>query len=362
MLLGLTAASVLPACASQPTDVVATVSSATVADPLVGFRFFADADVVTWAQHLNLSRLTEKPQILALSGGGEDGAFGAGALSGWSKTGKRPDFDIVTGVSTGALIAPMAFAGAEGDDALQHMFLDNDASDLMKVRWFSAVTGDSVYDTEPLADLIAFYAPNRFLDRVGQKHAAGGRLFVVTANLGSSEAVVWNMGAIAQARQYDLFRAVIRASGALPGLFPPVKISFAAGEGTTTETHVDGGVQMQFLATPPAAFTVNSDAARDGHAYVIVNNTLDPAPQESSDTVLGISQQAMTAMVRSNAASSVNIARLLAQSHGLGFSVTSVSTDSGIIYEPSDRFSATYMAAMYAHGQERALSGLLWGG
>lgn len=359
-MFGLAAASALSACADLPAETDTLRSSGDGGDPLARLRFQADANPSIWAGHLNLPRLTNKPQMLALSGGGEDGAFGAGALTGWSQTGTRPDFDVVTGVSTGALIAPMAFLGADSDDALTHMFLDHDASDIMRFRWLTAVSGDGIYDTSPLADLIASYTPDAVLDEIAKKHDAGGRLFVVTSNLGTSDAVVWNMGEIAKAGLYNLFRSVTLASGALPGLFPPVKIRFIDAGEQVTETHVDGGVQMQVLATPPAAFAVKSDAARGGSAYVIVNNTLDPDPQDSAETVLGISQQAMTAMVRSSAASSVNTARLLARDHGLEFSVACVDAESGIVYDPSDRFSTEYMAAMYAHGHGRAVSGRLW--
>ncbi|PJI86284.1 patatin-like phospholipase [Yoonia maricola] len=359
-LLGLTATSFVAACAEQSTEIVATRALSAMEDPLAGLRFQADADVDIWARHLDLSRLTAKPQMLALSGGGEDGAFGAGALCGWSQTGQRPDFDIVTGVSTGALIAPMAFLGADRDEALQHMFLDHDADDIMRFRGLAAVSSDGIYDTAPLADLIATYTPTPVMEAITRKHEAGGRMFVVTANLATSRAIVWDMGEIAKAGFYDLFRSVIRASGALPGLFSPVKIHFDHEGETMVETHVDGGIQMQFLATPPAAFEVSSNAAQGGAAYLLINNTLDPEPQKSAETALGISQQAMTAMVRSSAASSVNTARLLAHDHGLGFRVTSVSADSGIHYDPSDRFSSRYMAAMFAHGYDRAVSGALW--
>jgi predicted acylesterase/phospholipase RssA len=305
-------------------------------------------------------RLKNNPQILALSAGGEDGAFGAGALCGWSQTGTRPDFDIVTGVSTGALIAPLAFVGQSGDDALRHMFLDHDAHDIMTFRGLGVATSDGLYDTTPLAELIETYTPDALLQAVARKHDAGGRLFVVTADLATSNAVVWNMGEIAKAGQYELFRTVIRASGALPGLFSPVKLRYVEDGRDIIETHVDGGIQMQLLATPAAAFTATGQGASGGHGYIIVNNTLDPAPEATAQSVLGVGQQALTAMVRSSASASVNTARLLARSHGIGLSVTSVGTDSGVVYDPSDRFSATYMLEMFNHGFERATSGQLW--
>lgn len=358
---GILALAALSACAEQEGTEYRSASAApAVGDPLAKFRLQADGSQEEWARHLDLERLTDKPQILALSGGGEDGAFGAGALCGLSDAGTRPDFDVVTGVSTGALIAPMAFLGSSCDDALKHMFLDHDADDIMKFKWIAAAGSDGLYDTTPLAELIARYTPDHILDEIARKHASGGRLFVVTSNLATSDAIVWDMGAIARARHYDLFRAVLRASSALPGLFPPVKIRFQNGRETITETHLDGGVQMQVLATPPAAFDVDATGARGGSVYLLMNNTLDPAPQEIASGALGISQQAMTAMIRSSGAASVNTARLLARKNGLAFHAASVHADSGIVYDPGDRFSAEYMAAMYEHGYRRAVAGKLW--
>ena len=361
MMIGLATSSVLSACSRSSDLEVPQRPLIPTQDPLASMRFQANADAAVWARHLDLSRLRNKPQMLALSGGGEDGAFGAGALSGWSKTGGRPDFDVVTGVSTGALIAPMAFLGKDGDATLQRMFLDHDSEDIARFRLRTAVSSDGIYDTAPLAALIAAYTPAPVLEAIASKHDAGARLFIVTSNLATSRAVVWDMGEIAKAGHYDLFRAVMRASGALPGLFPSVKIGFEHKGELIKETHVDGGVQMQFLATPTAAFNQISNAARGGNAYLLVNNTLDPKPQISADTALGISQQAITAMIRSSAASSVDAARLLAREYGLGFHLAAISADSGIEFDASNRFSAEYMTAMFAHGHDRAVSGSLWG-
>lgn len=351
----------LAACgAPQVAQTTATPSQPVTDDPLAALRFQADEDQQTWARHLDLARLSNTPQMLALSAGGEDGAFGAGALCGLSQLGTRPDFDVVTGVSTGALIAPMAFLGSSGDDALQHMFLDHNAHDIMRFRGLSAVTSSGLYDTAPLADLIATYTSEPILEAIAQRHDVGARLFIVTTNLATSNAIVWDMGAIARARQYALFRAVIRASSALPGLFSPVRISTEHNGEMVTETHLDGGVQMQVLATPTAAFEVDARGARGGSVYLLINNTLDPAPQQSATSALGISQQAMTAMIRSSAAASVNTARMLCERNGLGFKVASVRSDSGIVYDANDRFSADYMAAMFDHGYNRAATDTLW--
>lgn len=168
------------------------------------------------------------------------------------------------------------------------------------------------------------------------------------------------MGVIAEAGQYKLFRAIMRASSALPGLFPPVELSYDDGTTEYRETHIDGGVQMQFLAIPDYAFTTPGMSLAGGHIYLMVNNTLNPAPTEVSRSALGISQQAMTTMIRANARAAVHSTQLYAYQNGLGFSVASVDPDSGIVYDPSDRFSSDYMNGLYRHGYGRAVQGQLW--
>jgi len=331
-------------------------------DPLWQIRLPADAPVDIWARHLHLPSLRNSPQMLALSGGAEDGAFGAGALCGLSTVNRRPTFDLVTGVSTGALMAPFAFLGSEYDDTLRSIFTEHDAKDIMRFRGVNAVRSDALYDTTPLADLIKHYTPSALLDAIADRHQAGGRLFMVTSNLEAARAQVWNMGAVAKRKDYGLFRAIMRASGALPGLFSPVMLRYQANGKDYREAHVDGGVHMQFLATPKAAFNAPRRHSGGGHVYLLINNTLAPAPQIVSHTPLGISQHALTTMVRSNAALSVNVARILAKEHGLEFSVACVNPDVGVEYDPSDRFSGEYMNALFQHGYTRAISGRLWEG
>ncbi len=332
-------------------------------DPLSEFRLFADDGPDMWRKHLHSPQTSPSsigPNILALSGGGEDGAFGAGALVGWSQRGDRPEFDMVTGISTGALMAPFAFMGQEYDEALTRVFTQSDASDIMRLRPFQAVVSDALYDTAPLAAMIAENTPPSFLRAVAARHATGNSLLVVTSELDSARASVWNMGAIAQAGHYDLFRSIMRASAALPGLFPPVSLRYVFDGKSYTETHIDGGVHMQFLAVPNFAFTTPDQKLEGGHIYVLINNTLRPAPASVSRSALGISQQALTTTGRASALLQVNATQFFARAQGLEFSVASISPTSGIIYDPSDRFSSTYMNALYQHGFSRAQSQTLW--
>ena len=156
-------AACLSACTAAFKTSDAPTSPDLDSDPLAALRLPAKADLSRWAMHVPAPLLGHQPQVLALSGGGEDGAFGAGALAGWSATGLRPEFDIGTGVSTGALIAPCAFLGSDHDAALDYMFLNHDADDPMQMRNLSLVYSDAFYDTAPPAELLELYTPAKVL-------------------------------------------------------------------------------------------------------------------------------------------------------------------------------------------------------
>lgn len=358
VLFGLTA-SALSACSTTVTPVTTTYATRG-ADPFAMFRMDADAGAADWAYHLNPTSSRANPTVLAISAGGEDGAFGAGALAGWSATGQRPQFDLVTGISSGALIAPFAFLGSDYDDVIRQIFAEHDGSDIMKLRPMQAMFNGSIYDTEPLADLIAEFTPDAFLEQVAARHSAGGRLFVVTSELDTARAAVWNMGAVAQAGQYDLFRLIMRASAALPGLFSPVKLQYTSNGVTYEETHIDGGVHMQFLAIPSFAVTTPDQKISGGRLYVLINNTLLPAPITTSGSALAITQQALTTMVRASALSAVQTTQLFTNANKIELSVTSIDPAAGIVYNPSERFASEYMNALYEHGFQRAIDRELW--
>ncbi|TDE36589.1 patatin-like phospholipase family protein [Antarcticimicrobium sediminis] len=357
-LLGLGASTLMACTGGAPSSSLLSATPKT--DPLSRFRLFADDPSEKWQQHLGRPQSSGGPNVLALSGGGEDGAFGAGALVGWSVRGDRPDFDLVTGVSTGALIAPFAFLGPDHDDDLRRIFTEHDASDIMRMRPLQAVFSDALYDTTPLVELILDYTPPSFLRAIADRHAAGNSLFIVTSELESARASVWDMGAIAEAGYYDLFRSILRASAALPGLFPPVNLRYVSNGQTYTETHIDGGVHMQFLAVPSFAFTTPNEKLEGGRIFLLINNTLNPAPVTVARSALSISQQALTTTGRANALLAVNATQLFARENGLQCSVTSINPNSGIVYDPSKRFSSVYMNALYRHGYRRAVDGTLW--
>lgn len=358
VLLGLSGTA-LAACAGDLLNMHAQYFG-TQTDPLEGLRFDARSSSDLWERHLHAPSMSSAPNILALSGGGEDGAFGAGLLVGWSTTHKRPDSDLVTGISTGALIAPFAFLGSTHDGALRQIFTQYGADDLIRSRGMPSIFGDAIYNTAPLAHLLARYTPAEVIDAVAAKHDTGARLLIMTSNLDTSQAVVWNMGLIAKSGQYHLFREVMRASAALPGLFPPVDLEYVIDGQTFQESHVDGGLNMQVLAVPPARVDDESQRSRGGHLYMLINNTLRPAPQHVPRTVIGISQHALTLMIRSSAAATVDAAHYFTQQAGLELSVASIAADADIDFDPSERFSQAYMQSVFAHGFERATQNRAW--
>jgi hypothetical protein len=186
---------------------------------------------------------------LAVSGGGSAGAFGSGVLNGWTKEGTRPKFKVVTGVSTGALIAPFAFLGPDYDAQLKDAYTTIDPSKVFVLRgWISMLFQESITDNAPFKELIAKSVDDKMLDRIAVEHANGRRLYVLTTDLDREQPVVWDMGAIASSKSKDrlaLFRQVLLASTSIPVVFPPVFIDVTVDGKKRDEMHVDGGVFMQ---------------------------------------------------------------------------------------------------------------------
>ena len=189
--------------------------------------------------------------ILALSSGGAFGAYGVGYLSGWTQSGTRPEFDIVTGVSTGALMSVFAFLGPQYDDLLKDLYLNVEAQDIFTKRGLAGLLNDALYDNSPLKKRIERYITPQILAAVAREHAKGRRLYIATTNLDAAELVVWDMGDIANGGRSDPlqhFQKVLRASAAVPGFFPPVYIKPQRGV-QLRQAHVDGGVTSPVLIT-----------------------------------------------------------------------------------------------------------------
>lgn len=325
-------------------------------------RFWADAPDAARQMAPSFTGLRGEKTMLALSGGSDNGAYGAGILKGWSQSGTRPEFSIVTGVSTGALIAPFAFLGADQDATLERIYTTISARDIYRARFALAIPGSpSAASTRPLARLIASVMTDALIDRIGHEHARGRRLFVSTANLDAQRMVVWNMGAIATSTapgRYLLFRQVLLASSAVPGLFTPVMIRSEAGGRAMLEMHVDGGTSAQILTLPDEAITRDPTGTRPLHIYVIVNNKLNGEFHLVTPKTISIASQSITLNLRGSLAGSVNLSYLYARAHGIDFNLSFIGKD----YPGGERklFDNAYMRALFTHGLKQAQTGDFW--
>jgi predicted acylesterase/phospholipase RssA len=195
-------------------------------------------------------------EFLALSGGGADGAFGAGLLCGWTERGDRPQFKAVTGISTGALIAPFAFLGAEYDHVLREVYTKTRTKDLLVARGLlAALTSDALSDNAPMWKYLAKYVDQHLVERIAAEYRKGRVLVIGTTNLDARRAVLWNIGAIAASghpKSLELIRTLMIASASIPAAFPPVLIDVEVDGKRYQEMHVDGGAMTQVFLYPPS--------------------------------------------------------------------------------------------------------------
>jgi predicted acylesterase/phospholipase RssA len=308
-------------------------------------RFFADSTTDF------TNALPTKPgPWLILSSGGEDGAFGAGLLNGLTASGRRPDYAVVTGVSTGALIAPFVFAGPHYDDALRDAYTKITSADIFEI----GATPESFVDTWPLKDLIAKQVTPALLADIATQYRAGRRLFIVTTDLDAERSVVWNMGAIAAHggdEALDLFRKVLLASTSVPGAFPPVQIDVEAGGKRFAEMHVDGGVGGQFFVAPAALMAATSDFRLPAtELYIVIDSGLRPDFQVVPRSIEGILSQSVDLAVKVDTRLMLDRAYIVAKRSGVPFNVASIPESFNV---PSHgTFDPDYMRALFQAGYD----------
>jgi len=267
--------------------------------------------------------------ILALSGGAAGGAFGAGVLTGLTKVDRRPEFAIVTGVSTGALIAPLAFLGSAWDERLADAYVGGHAAELLSLKTFTGGIGPGLFKGEGLDALVAPFIDEIVINAVAREHARGRRLLIATTNLDSQKATIWDMGAIA-ARGGEaavaLFRAVLVASASVPGLFPPRMFEVEAGGERHQEMHVDGGVAAPLFLMPDALLHWRNlgNRLRRGRVYVIVNTVLEPSTLSTPPGVASIMGRSFETMLRFSYRQALSLASGFCARHNLPLSVASI--------------------------------------
>ncbi len=270
--------------------------------------------------------------VLALSGGGAGGAYGAGLLVGLSEGAHRPRYEVITGVSTGALIAPLVFAGPDWNDELVEAYTDGSASGLAQANWFGALFGTSIYDGQSLRKLVEHFVTDDLIAAVAREAAAGRMLLVATTDLDREETVVWDMGAIALTggrRARALFIDVLVASSSIPGAFPPVLLSVEHDGQTFQEMHVDGGASVPFFVAPQIAMDPADapESLRGGSIYVIVNGQSAPPTQTTPLNTLSIATRSFFAMADNSARVSLAQVDSFAKGVGMNYRFTMIPRD-----------------------------------
>ena len=306
--------------------------------------------------------------VLVLSGGGTDGAFGAGVLNAWTDNGGRPEFGLVTGISTGALIAPYAFVGPQYDAAIERAYTNIATEDVLDLTLLDALRGKSLGVSNPakLRAIVENALTPRFIREIAAEHAKGRRLWIGTTNLDSQRPVTWDIGEIASSGNPDarrLIRDVLVASASIPVAFPPVQFQVVHDGRAYSEMHADGGVTRQ-LFLYPAELRLSEQAEDDitamrlGTIWVIRNSKLAPAYGEVAPELSAIARRSISTLLKAAGVADVAVIEAQATRDGWGLRLTAVPESfDGIEEEP---FDPVYMRALYDTGYALASEGTAW--
>jgi predicted patatin/cPLA2 family phospholipase len=353
----------LAACSSLPRIpyTAADAASSRVLD-LDGLRRYADEPAAKF--RLDKDAISPIKTYLALSGGGADGAYGVGVLNGWTAAGNRPAFGVVSGVSTGGLIAPFAFLGPRYDDTLKDVYTSGIADSLLTDPSITRVLfGSGLFGNTRLRELVARYVGPELLSEVAREHAKGRRLLIVTTDLDTQRTVIWDMGRIAAVgtpQALQLFRDVMAASASIPLVFPPIMIDAESQGRRFQEMHVDGGVTAPVLTLPDAllfqgrAWPANSRF----DIYILVNKKLERNFELVSNSTIDVASRSISAITQAQTRSVILSTYDFAERNHLGFHLSYIERD-----YPSPEsvgFDTAYMRALYQYGYEKAAAGRAW--
>lgn len=308
-----------------------------------------------------------RADFLAVSGGGSNGAFGAGLLCGWQARGDRPAFKLITGISTGALIAPFAFAGPEWDSVLREVYTQTSTKDLITMRSvFAAIFDDAMADNAPMWKLLSKFVDQKLIDAIAAEHRKGRILVIGTTNLDARRAVLWNIGEIAASGDpgaLELIRKLMIASASIPGAFPPVLIDVDVDGEHFQEMHVDGGAMTQVFLYPP---TVNfAELAKSGQgptrerrAYIIRNSRLDPDWAEVDRSTMTILGRAIDALIQTQGVGDLYRMYASTQRDHIDYNLAFIPASFKVLSK--EPFDKEYMQQLFEVGYQMALKGYPW--
>ena len=382
--LGLVAVLLLLSACGTPSRISAVPDGQTTRATIPNIpnaRYWADADPAPFLRDALAAVEREKAYLaevghqgplppvnfLAVSGGGDNGAFGAGLLVGWSKAGNRPEFKGVTGISTGALIAPFAFLGEDYDDELQAVYTTVAPGDIYEPRGLlAALIDDALADSAPLLETVTRYADEEMLRRIGEEYMTKGRLLMVaTTDLDARRPVIWNMGAIAASgapNALPLFRKILVASASIPGAFPPVMVDVEVNGEPHQEMHVDGGAMAQVFVYPPginvAELSEKNQVQRERTLYVIRNARLDPEWSTVERQTLTIAGRAISSLIHSQGIGDLYRIYVTTQRDGFDYNLAYIGSE--FEAEKEEEFETAFMQALFGYGFDLAQDGYPW--
>ena len=314
------------------------------------------------------NELMPELNLLAVSGGGENGAFGAGLLCGWSEHGGRPTFELVTGISTGALMAPFAYLGTSYDPPLSTMYTGLTPDKVLVKRPITAALfDDALADNHPLFVTISGYVNDSLMVAMAKAYDEGRLLLIASTDLDAQQPVIWNVGAIAKSghpKALDTVRRILLASSAMPAAFPPTMFDVTLDGKPYQEMHVDGGAFAQTFLYPAAVMRQREAKMRAGEqvipvrAYVIRNGRLDPDWASVDRRTLSIAERAISTMTTASGYNDVVRIYNNAQRDGIEYNLAFIGTD--FTQQLPTPFDAAYMRALYDYGYQRGRRGYAW--
>lgn len=313
------------------------------------------------------SGIIGKPHVyLGISGGGANGAYGAGVLTGWTLTGKRPEFTMVTGISTGSIIAPFAFLGSDYDHVLKMLYSEMSTEDVLIERGImTGIRGDAFSDLTPLRELLSGFLTDVEVEKIAEEYRTGRRLLLGTVNVDTLRPVTWDVGHIAASgdpKSRELIIDIIVASASIPIAFPPVFIDVEV-EGTIyQEMHVDGGLAAQVFVYPSNIdwkdVTDRIQPEGKPHVYVIRNAKIDPKWEAVDAKIIDLAGRTIASMIRTQGIGDLEEIALATERDGMDLSLTYIPAEFDV--ESNEAFDPVYMKALFELGQQRVAAGTVW--
>ena len=305
--------------------------------------------------------------VLVISGGGSKGAFGIGLLNGWHDAGDLPSFKVVTGISTGSLLAPFAFLGGKYLNIVSNFYLNVSDEDIIKKKPIrNIIFSDSLANSEPLQVLVRENINEELIKKVAEEHKKGRRLLIGTTNLDSKKLIIWNMGEIANIgddRAIELFQNVLLASAAVPAAFPPVYISVEANGEVYDEMHVDGGTSVEVffhgdLFDLESAYETSGLEKPNLRLFIIRNGVILKQYKTVKPRIIDIASNAIAKLIGNQGVGDLYRIYVFSQRDGFEYNLASLPYDYN--YEPKGQFDPAEMDLLYKMGYEAAKNGYPW--